>query len=257
MTTNVFHITYCPEFEEAVVHYWGCNFYCKGCSCKKSIGDWNLSDVYVKIDQEPTGIAQSPKRFLEYDEVIEKLSSLKLKRVLHQGQEAQLDPFYSKITKAIHEKIGAKNVLFTNLHEMPPLEDTDVVEFGMKAYSSKIHRDYTGMSNRKALKNFKKVYESGVDVCVESIFIPGYIDVEETERMAKFIASVDKDIFYVILAYFKAGDNPWRRPTHDEIDRAVAAAKKHLNKVHGVHGDEEMLYPMVRIVSEHPNEEAK
>ena len=250
MITNVFHLTYCPELKEAVVHYWGCNYYCKGCSCKKSIGDWNIKDVYVLIDKEPTGIAEAPKRFFQLDEVVGALDKLELKRVLHQGQEAQLDPAYPLITKAIHEKSGAKNILFTNLHEMPPLEDTDMVEFGMKAYTNKIHRDFTGMSNRKALKNFKKVYESGVEIVAESIFIPGYIDIEETERMAKFIASVDKDIFYVILAYFKAGDNPWRRPTHDEIDKAVSVAKKHLNRVYGVYGDEEILYPMVRIFSE-------
>lgn len=250
MVTNVFLITYCPELKEAVVHYWGCNFYCKGCSCKKSIGDWGIRDVYVLIDKEPTGIAKPPQRFLKFDEVMDALDKLELKRVLHQGQEAQLDPAYPRITKAIHKRFGAQNVLFTNLHEMPPLEDTDLVEFGIKAFTNKIHRDFTGMSNKKALKNFKKVYESGVKVVVESIFIPGYIDVEETERIAEFIASVDKDIFYVILAYFKAGDNPWRRPTHDEIDKAVSVAKKHLGGVHGVYGDEEMLYPMVRIASE-------
>jgi len=242
-TTRIHHIAYTPEQNEAVLHYWGCTFHCRGCSCKKGITDWNLRENYDLLqDKVASKPVTPPERFLEFDELMTILSGFKLKRVLHQGQEAQLDPMYPQITKAIHERFGVPNVLFTNAYRMPPLEDTDQVEIGIKAVTESLNLEYTGKSNQTVLENFRKIHDMGKKVIVESIFIPGYIDLEETERIAEFIASVDKNIFYVILAYFRAGDNPWRRPTRDEIDKAVAVARKHLSRVYGVYGDEPLVF---------------
>jgi pyruvate-formate lyase-activating enzyme len=123
-----------------------------------------------------------------------------------------------------------------------------MVEVGIKAVTDHLHRDYTGKSNKRVLKNFISLYQSGMKLVTESVLIPDYIGPDEIERIAKFIASVDKDIFFVLLPYFKAGDNPWRRPTRDEMDGAAGLAKKHLNNVHAVYGDEELKYEVVRIV---------
>ena len=65
----------------------------------------------------------------------------------------------------------------------------------------------------------------------ESVFIPGYIGFCETEKIAEFIASVDNDIPYRIDAYFESGDNPWIRPTPEEMEDAIELAKKHLTTV--------------------------
>jgi pyruvate-formate lyase-activating enzyme len=245
MTTRIHHIAYTPEQKEAVLHYWGCTFNCRGCSTKKGITDWNLRENEALLqDRVPAPkFVKAPERFLEFDELMSILAGLgPLKRVLHQGQEAQLDPMYPQITKAIHERFNTPNVLFTNGYRMPPLEDTDQVEIGIKAITESLHQDYTGKSNKTVMENVRAIHAMGKKIIIESIFIPGYVDVEETERIAEFVASVDKNIFYVILAYFTAGDNPWRRPTKDEIDAAVAAARKHLLRVYGVYGNEPSVF---------------
>jgi pyruvate-formate lyase-activating enzyme len=243
--THIHHIAYTPEQNEVVLHYWGCTFNCRGCSTKKGITDWNLRENEALLqDRVPAPkFVKPPERFLEFDELMTILGGLpRITRVLHQGQEAQIDPMYPQITKAIHERFQVPNVLFTNGYRMPPLEDTDQVEIGIKAITESLHLDYTGKSNKQVMDNVRAIHAMGKKIIVESIFIPGYVDVEETEKIAEFIASVDKNIFYVILAYFTAGDNPWRRPTKAEIDAAVVAAHKHLPRVYGVYGTEPSVF---------------
>ena len=248
--TNVFHIGYCPELKEATLHYWGCNFRCLGCSCQKAIWDWMLEKYLTVRDEEPEGIATPPGRFLDFEEIMDILSTLDLKRVLHMGQEAMLDPQHSALTTEIHRKFGCKNVLLTNGYEMPPLAHTDKVEFGLKAVTDSLHRDYTGKPNKTVLENFVKIHRSGVQMIVESVYIPGYIDLEETELIAKFIASVDKNITYVLLPYFKCGNNPWRRPTPNEMEIAATLAKRYLTNVYFFRGNEELQYKVVSIFPE-------
>jgi pyruvate formate lyase activating enzyme len=97
MQSKVFHIAYCQDLEEVYIHYWGCNFSCRGCSCKKSIWDWMLNDHLSIRDMEPLAIADFPDNFLMYENILEKLSTLNFKRVFHMGQEASLDPVFSLI----------------------------------------------------------------------------------------------------------------------------------------------------------------
>jgi len=250
METRVFHIGYCPELKEATLHYWDCNFRCRGCSCQKVIWDWMLDEYLEARDAEPEGIAAPPERFLDFDEIIDILDTLELKRVLHMGQEAMLDPQYPFLTEEIHRRYGCKNVLLTNGFEMPDLTHIDKVEFGIKAITDSLHRHYTGESNKTVLENFVKIHDSGVQMIVESVFIPGYFDIEETERIVRFIASVDKNIVYVLLPYFKCGDNPWRRPTPKEMEAAAAMAREHLSNVYFFRGNEELQYRVVSIFPE-------
>jgi pyruvate formate lyase activating enzyme len=250
VATKVFHIGYCPELKEATLHYWGCNFQCRGCSCQKAIWDWMLEKYLTVRDEEPEGLAAPPQRFLEFEEIMDILNNLDLKRVLHMGQEAMLDPQHSALTSEIHRRFGCKNVLLTNGFEMPPLDHTDKVEFGLKAVTDSLHCDYTGKSNKTVLENLVKIYRFGMQMIVESVYIPDYIDLEETERISKFIASVDNNITYVLLPYFKCGNNPWRRPTPQEMEEAAAMARQYLNNVYFFRGDEELQYKVVSVFPE-------
>ncbi|MEN8614003.1 radical SAM protein [Dehalogenimonas sp. THU2] len=247
MKTNIYHIGYTQAIKEVSIFFWGCNFKCKGCLCHKEIRNYLLKENLHLFNEEPKGIAPFPDKFLDVDEVAQALEGLDFNRVLLEGQEASLDPAYPLLTETLHKKFGSRNILCTNAYKIPSLEHTDELQIGLKAFTDRVHRDYTGKSNKKVLDNFTSLYRSGRKLTVSSIFIPEYIDAEETERIAEFLASLDKNIPYHILAYFKAGDSPWRRPTHDEIDQAASLARKHLNRVWGWRGDEEVMHAMKRI----------
>ena len=248
MKTNIYHITYTPEIKFSDLFFWDCNMECRGCLCKREIYDFLLKEnlpAYLK--DPPKEIAKPPERFLDFEEVMQILGKLEVKKVMMGGMEPTIDPQYPQLTKALHDRLGIYNVVWTNLYTVPPLEDTDMVVFGITAVTDSLHRDYTGKSNKRILENFVKVYQSGVKLGVASLFIPDYIGKLETERIAKFIASVDRDIPCHILPYFKAGDNPWRRPTHGEMDEAVSVAKRHLTNVNCLYGDEDLKYDVVTI----------
>jgi pyruvate formate lyase activating enzyme len=57
------------------------------------------------------------------------------------------------------------------------------------------------------------------------------IDAEEVERVAKFIAGIDRSITLRIDAYFPVGNNPWRAATAAEVEEAAKLARKHLDKI--------------------------
>ena len=190
--------------------------------------------------KDPTGLAAPPHDFLSLEEVMQVLDPLELNQVVLEGQEAGIDPAYPRVAEALHKRFGCNNVILTNGYQMPDLKHTDKVEFGVKAITDSLNIHYTGRSNKPVLENLVKTYQMGKKIIVESVLIPEYIDIDEIERIAKFVASVDKNIPFMILPYFKSADNPWRRPTRMEMERAADLAKKHLNTVYHFSGEEKL-----------------
>ena len=239
METNIYHITYSEENKEADIFFWGCNLFCRGCYCKRRIYSTMLKDFLGAHLASPTEIAAEPEEFLSFDRVMDILSRYDLKSVILDGQEASIDPAYSELTKAFHEKFNSFNTVLTNGLKLPDLTHTDKVEVGIKAIDDKLHRHYTGVSNASILENVKKVYDWGKKLLIESVLIPDYIDAEEVEKVARFISSIDPEIPFVVLPYFQAGANPWRRPTPEEMEAAAELVKKHLKNVFFFRGNEE------------------
>jgi pyruvate-formate lyase-activating enzyme len=151
--------------------------------------------------------------------------------VIFMGAEPTLDPELASLAKELHDEINCYNIMLTNGLKLIDLEHIDEVIFSIKAYSDRIHRDYTGKSNERILNNFIAIYNSGKKLQVEAVLIPDYIDAGEIERIARFVAAVDKNIPLRIDAYFPVGDNPWRAATTEEVEEAAMLARKHLNKV--------------------------
>ena len=219
MKTHVYNIAFSETTKQAYLHFWGCNIGCRGCLCKR-------------------GLASPPTEFLEFEEVIDTIDQLGARWVLFEGQEASIDPQMPFLAEALHRRLGTTNVLLTNAFQMPDLKHIDKISVGLKAFDEELHMDYTGKSNKTVLENFERIYRSGVPMMAETVLIPGYIDKEEIEKIARFIAGIDKNIRYQIDAYFKAGDNPWRRPSAGEVEAAAAVANRYLSHVYFYKGTE-------------------
>jgi pyruvate-formate lyase-activating enzyme len=143
--------------------------------------------------------------------------------------------------------------LHTNGVYMVDTTYIDDVIISLKAVSPDIYKEYTTMSNKYVQKNFREYCQVGVNLKAESVFIPGFIDVEETEKIAQFIASVNPEIPYRIDAYFESGENDWRHPSPEEMKVAVEAAKKHLKNVYSTQQTkrnltkEDLFYEVTRL----------
>jgi len=208
-----------------------------------------LKDFVGAHLKDPQGIVEPPNSFLSFEETMNILSKVELKSVILEGQEASIDPIYPLITETLHKEFGSYNTLLTNCLTLPDLSHTDKVEIGIKAVTDSIHHYYTGVSNVPILDNIVKIYDAGKKLLIESVLIPGLIEADEIERVAKFVAGIDKNIPFIILPYFKSGDNPWRRPNPKEMEKAAKLTKRHLKSVFFFRGDEtldfevESLFP--------------
>ncbi|MEM3150854.1 MAG: radical SAM protein [Candidatus Nezhaarchaeales archaeon] len=223
MKTNVYHISFHTAHRLAVLFFFGCNFACRGCLRRAEPFDCHL----------PEG--EKPRKpylaTLTLNEVVNALREVKPEVVVFEGWEPTLDPNLPEISVTLKKELGVKNHLLTNGYLLPKLDGLDEVKVSLKAFSEDLHREYTGRSNRRVLRNFERLYGSGVRLSAETVLIPGYVDKAEIGRIAEFIASVDDEIPLRIDPYWPVASQEWRAPTVEELKEAVEEAKNHLVNV--------------------------
>ncbi len=229
---KVYHIAYEPSYKSLDIHFWTkCNLGCLGCYTNYEKLDFGLMDDPVsEIAQKPQPETE-PERFLSPEEVMERLNGLEIKYAVFMGTEAALDPELPVLAKALHEKFNSYNIILTNGLKMTDMEHIDEAIFSIKAFSDDIHQKYTGRSNKKILENFRKMAQLVKKLQAETVFIPDYIDAQAVERVARFVASVDKNITFRVDDYFPVPGCPWRAATKEEVEEAARLARKHLDNV--------------------------
>jgi len=112
------------------------------------------------------------------------------------------------------------------------VETGGCVKFDLKAWSEELHIALCGISNRRTLENFRLLAEYAKKrpvppfLVASTLLLPGYVDKEEICGIAAFIASLDPDIPYALLAFhpqFVTKDLPATSRQHAE--RCLAEAK--------------------------------
>ena len=109
------------------------------------------------------------------------------------------------------------------------------IKFDLKAFDSALHMCLTGRPNIRTLNNFQRIAEDFKKkdlITATTLLVPGYIDKEEVEKIARFISNLDNDIPYSLLGFhpdFKMIDIPIT--TKKQAEDCYQAAKKYLNRV--------------------------
>lgn len=87
------------------------------------------------------------------------------------------------------------------------LQTGGIVKFDLKAFDDILHKVLTGASNRQTLENFARAARRFGErpapplVVASTLLVPGYVDVEEVGRIARFIAGQNPAIPYVLLGF--------------------------------------------------------
>jgi pyruvate formate lyase activating enzyme len=103
------------------------------------------------------------------------------------------------------------------------LESGGCIKFDLKALDENLHIALTGGSNRRTLENFAFAASRFSDrpspppVIASTLLVPGYVDAEEVGHIAGFIADLNPDIPYALLAFhphFVMHDLPLTSKSH-------------------------------------------
>ena len=120
------------------------------------------------------------------------------------------------------------------------LKSGGCLKFDLKAFNATVHRALCGVSNRQTLDNFELVsrhFDERPDpplLLASTLLVPGYVDEHEVRRIAEFIAALNPDIPYSLLAFyphFFMVDLPTTSRRHAEECRQ-AAHEAGLKRVH-------------------------
>jgi pyruvate formate lyase activating enzyme len=87
-------------------------------------------------------------------------------------------------------------------------ESGGCVKFDLKAWNENVHVALTGVTNRRALENFRHLAALSLKrpdppfLIASTLLVPGYIDENEVSALARFIASLNAAIPYTLLGFY-------------------------------------------------------
>jgi len=96
---------------------------------------------------------------------------------------------------------------------LAPLTDSSlgsggIIKFDLKAFSPEVHQALTGVSNSQTLKNFALLAARLGErpevplLTASTLLVPGYVDLDEIHGLARFIARLNPDLPYSLLAFY-------------------------------------------------------
>jgi len=212
---NIHRITYNQKINSCSLYFIGCNFRCLGCYWK---------EIYGKIDFRRL-------KLLNLKETLNILSRVNPKRVYILTGDPKPNPEFNSLPQTLFDRFGCEVRLLTNGFILPDLEGLKHVSISIKAYSDTIHMWYTGKPNKIPLRNFRYLYDQGIELSTSSVYIPGYIDIDEIERIAQFISNVDPKISYRVIGYMPVRGLKFRKPNYEEVERVANIARRYLENV--------------------------
>ena len=144
-----------------------------------------------------------------------------------------------RIARICWEWNGFVNQKYIEQAAQLSLQSGGNIKFDLKAWTPQVHKALTGVDNKKVLENFefvaKNFFEESSNLPVlnaTTLLVPGYIDLEELEKIASFISSLNPDILYSLLVFyphFEFSDLPFTSLEHAE--KCYDIASEHLNQV--------------------------
>ena len=99
----------------------------------------------------------------------------------------------------------------------------DALWLDVKAYDPEVHRRLTGVSNERILSLPREIVERGFTLEILSLYIPGWVETDQIEKIAELVRDADPGIPFTILAYFPAYQMKVRSPYLQEMLDAYEA----------------------------------
>jgi pyruvate-formate lyase-activating enzyme len=207
----------------------GCNFDCKGCFAiaKEEVGRQFSVEELINL------IIKSCRVLYDNGKIP---SDVQMTGGEPTTNITYLTSLIRNLRKISVERIGISTngyLLDRSLVEELKSSGVDYIKLDIKAYTERIHTDYTGRSNAPILMAVKLLCEYKFNFYVRTIFTPQIIDFGEIEKIATFLSQVDKKISYKIYQFApeQLNEKVSKSPTLEEMQKAYSIAKRYLNNV--------------------------
>lgn len=230
-----------PEtgYYNLAVFYGACNFNCL--FCQNYEWRWNLKNkkplMHYKELASKVNKATSCICYFGGDPAAQIEHALKTSKLAFEKAEEE-----NRILRICFETNGSMSKAYAGKIAEISLNSGGTIKFDIKAFDENLNFALCGTSNRQTLKNFeylasfvseRKIFpEEPSFLAASTLLIPYYINEEEVEKIAKFIASLNQEIPYVLLAFypcFLMQDLP--ATSRELAERCYRAAKKYLKHV--------------------------
>jgi pyruvate formate lyase activating enzyme len=235
LPTNCCSAWFCPGSsqsgkENAAVFFYGCNFdciFCQNASHKefRAVKAVSVKDFVARVTQNENAycvcyFGGSPEPQLPF---------------ALRASEAILA---NKNVRICWEWNGCGNTGLVKRAASLSFKSGGIVKFDLKAFDPNLSLALSGVPNKRAYENIEmiatKFFEKSDPpvLTATTLLVPFYVDEQEVEQIAQFIARSNPDIPYSLLVFhpsFYMQDMPIT--PRAQVQRCYEAAKKYLNKV--------------------------
>lgn len=217
-----------PEYgyKNLAVFYQACSFDCLFCQ------NWHFREADLSLSKKVQARSLAEK-------VDEKTSCIcyfggdPTPFVLHSIMAARIARSMSKkkVLRICWETNGSMSEQFLKQMLDIAIESGGCIKFDLKTWTENLNIALCGVTNKKTLDNFR-LAASYIDkrqqpplIVASTLLVPGYVDIYEVERIVNFIASINPNIPYSLLAFhpqFHMDDLPTTSRSHAETAREIA-----------------------------------
>lgn len=214
----------------------GCNFACDFCQ------NWDLSqatkDLRAKLikDGKAEDMGTEVGKFgydLPPEKIVETTSGKSISSIAYTYNEPIIFFEYLYDTAKLAAEKGIKNVLVTNGYETDEALEklkpyVQALNIDLKSFNSEFYTTICKARLEKVLETIKSAKKMGFWVEITTLVIPGKNDSkEELQKIAEFIASVDKNMPWHVTAFFPQYKMTDVKPTpHKTLEAAYNIGKK-------------------------------
>lgn len=185
-----------PKTKSLSLGAYGCNFSCLFCQ------NHELSQS-AKLNPESLQSFDLPP-----EKIVEQAVKLKSPSISYTYSEPTVWSEYALDTIELARKEKIKAVFVSNGFQSDQLTDElipvlDAINIDLKSFSDDFYQKYAKARLEPVLENIKKFHDGGVHVEITTLVIPSLNDsTDELKEIARFIASIDKNIPWHISRFF-------------------------------------------------------
>ncbi len=189
-------------YKNLAVFYGACNFHCLFCQnwqfrnmTKAKAPVMTAEDLASKVDDETTCICY--------------FGGDPTPQIEHALETSRLAIEHGDLLRICFETNGSMNRKYVDEMSSLSYSSGGCIKIDLKARDQSLNKALCGTDNRWTLNNFRRLAEFGMSekdrgvpfLVASTLLVPGYVEEDEVRDLASFIASLNPEIPYSLLAF--------------------------------------------------------